>query len=314
MGKSRAASGATSPSGFASHPPRKRDADCPTGPSERSNPAQGGEGGEVLAMGVARVAVVGDLVGPLGAVALGRAVGEPAGEVGAVLERGVGPGQPPLDRRQLGARDALEAVRAAGDHDQHRAGQSAPRAVAAFVLACGGSSPPPANATSSTTTSTSTPATTATPGVDLTLGHPAPDFTSTDQDGKPVHLADLKGHPVVVYFYPKDETPGCTHEACSFRDAWVELQKKGVVIIGISTDTADSHKAFAKNHQLPFILVSDPKGEIAAKYGVPIETENGESYMHRESFVIAPDGTLKKIYRKVDVKVHAQEIAGDTAS
>ncbi|MGO8997143.1 MAG: peroxiredoxin, partial [Polyangiaceae bacterium] len=96
--------------------------------------------------------------------------------------------------------------------------------------------------------------------------------------------------------------------------AWVQLQKKGVVVIGISTDTADSHKAFAKNHQLPFTLVSDPKGEIAAKYGVPVETENGESYTHRQSFVIAPDGTLKKIYRKVDVKVHAQEIAQDTGS
>ena len=145
---------------------------------------------------------------------------------------------------------------------------------------------------------------------DVTVGQPPPDFTSTDQDGKPVHLADLKGHPVVVYFYPKDETPGCTKEACSFRDAWTDLQKKGVIIIGVSTDTADSHKAFAKNHQLPFVLVSDSSGEIAKKYGVPVD----EGYTKRQSFVVAPDGTLKKIYRKVDVTKHAQEIAQDTAS
>ncbi len=152
------------------------------------------------------------------------------------------------------------------------------------------------------------------PGADLAPGQPAPDFTTTDQDGKPVHLADLKSHYVVVYFYPKDETPGCTHEACSFRDAWNDLHKKGVIIIGVSTDTADSHKAFAKHHQLPFTLVSDPKGEIAAKYGVPVENEKGESYVHRQSFVVGPDGNLKKIYRKVDVKVHAQEIGQDTSS
>jgi peroxiredoxin Q/BCP len=198
----------------------------------------------------------------------------------------------------------------------------------AFALGCGGSPPPPAAAPTSTSaaastptstaaatpTSTSTPTAAAIPAPELTLGQPAPDFTTTDQDGKPVHLADLKGHPVVVYFYPKDETPGCTHEACSFRDAWVNLQKKGVIVIGISTDTADSHKKFAQNHQLPFTLVSDPKAEIAAKYGVPVENQGGESYVHRQSFVVAPDGTLKKIYRKVDVKVHAQEIAQDTGA
>jgi peroxiredoxin Q/BCP len=148
------------------------------------------------------------------------------------------------------------------------------------------------------------------PAGDLAVGQPAPDFTSTDQDGKPVHLAELKGHPVVVYFYPKDETPGCTHEACSFRDAWRDLQKKGVVIIGLSTDTAASHKAFAANHQLPFTLVSDPNGEIAAKYGVPVE----HGYTKRQSFVVGPDGNLLKIYRTVDVTKHAQEIAADTGS
>jgi peroxiredoxin Q/BCP len=189
-------------------------------------------------------------------------------------------------------------------------------------LACGSNpTPPPAAATGTTTSapaafpagaSASTPATAAATSTEVTVGQPAPDFTTADQDGKTVHLADLKGHPVVVYFYPKDETPGCTTEACSFRDAWNDLQKKGVVIIGVSMDTADSHKAFAKNHQLPFTLVSDPKGDIAAKYGVPVDSEKG--YIHRQSFVVAPDGTVKKIYRKVDVTVHAKEIAQDVAS
>ncbi len=198
-------------------------------------------------------------------------------------------------------------------------------------LACGASPAPQAASTPTSTTNAAATAaapaeasapvqgaapaqvaTTAPASSEIAVGQPAPDFTATDQDGKPLHLAELKGHPVVVYFYPKDETPGCTKEACSFRDAWVNLQKKGVIVIGISTDTADSHKAFAKNHQLPFTLVSDPKGDIAAKYGVPMEKDQG--YIHRQSFVVAPDGKIKKIYRKVDVQVHAQEIAQDTAS
>jgi peroxiredoxin Q/BCP len=206
-----------------------------------------------------------------------------------------------------------------------------------LTLACGSSTPPPAATPSTTAAATTaatdstasnastasapastaapTPATPAAPSTttgELAVGQVAPDFTTTDQDGKAIHLADLKGHPVVVYFYPKDETAGCTKEACSFRDGWANLQKKGVVVIGISTDTADSHKAFAKHHQLPFTLVSDPKGEIAAKYGVPMDKTAG--YIQRQSFVVGADGTLKKIYRKVDVTVHAQEIAQDTAS
>jgi peroxiredoxin Q/BCP len=198
--------------------------------------------------------------------------------------------------------------------------------VGLALPACSNNPPPQTSAAPTTNAATTTPASTgaaaspapaqaatpAAPSGELAVGQPAPDFTTTDQEGKPLQLSALKGHPVVVYFYPKDETPGCTKEACSFRDAWVNLQKKGVIVIGISTDTADSHKAFAKNHQLPFTLVSDPKGEIAAKYGVPMEKDQG--YIHRQSFVVAPDGTLKKIYRKVDVQVHAQEIAQDTAS
>jgi peroxiredoxin Q/BCP len=147
----------------------------------------------------------------------------------------------------------------------------------------------------------------APPSGEVTVGEPPPDFTATAQDGTSVHLAALKGKPVVVYFYPKDETPGCTKEACSFRDAWDALHNKGVVLIGISQDTDESHRAFAKNHQLPFLLVSDPKGDLAAKFGVPVYA----GIDARQSFVIGADGNVKKIYRDVDVTVHAKQIEGD---
>jgi peroxiredoxin Q/BCP len=155
---------------------------------------------------------------------------------------------------------------------------------------------------------TPTPALTPAPASgDVTVGAPPPDFTATAQDGTSVHLAALKGKPVVVYFYPKDETPGCTKEACSFRDAWDALSKKGVVLIGLSADTDDSHKAFAAHYKLPFLLVSDKDGKIASSYGVPFH----DGYISRQSFVVGADGLVKKVYRKVDVTVHAQEIMGD---
>jgi peroxiredoxin Q/BCP len=165
----------------------------------------------------------------------------------------------------------------------------------------------PTTATSSTS-SVTTSATTAAPGADtLAVGAAAPDFTATASDGASIHIADLKGKPVVVYFYPKDETEGCTKEACAFRDAWTSLTKTGVVLVGVSGDTDESHRGFADHHKLPFHLVSDPNGAIAAKYGVPVH--NG--FAARQSFVIGPDGNLKKIYRHVDVTVHAAEIARD---
>ena len=147
-----------------------------------------------------------------------------------------------------------------------------------------------------------TPASTADPLV----GQTAPDFTATAQDGTSVHIAALTGKPVVVYFYPKDETPGCTKEACSFRDAWAPLAKTGAVLVGVSADSLDSHKAFVAHWKLPFLLVSDADGSIGKKYGVPFE-----SYHQRQTFVIGADGKVKKVYRKVDVKVHAQEILAD---
>lgn len=169
------------------------------------------------------------------------------------------------------------------------------------ILGCSKSPPP-----SPETTAGSSAASAASPD-EIAVGKPAPDFDVKDQDGKPLHLAAFKGKPVVLYFYPKDETPGCTKEASSFRDAFTELTKKGVVLIGVSGDTDESHRDFAKNHQLPFSLVSDPKGELAGKYGVPFRL----GYASRQTFVIGADGNVKKLYRSVDVSAHAKEISDD---
>ena len=163
-------------------------------------------------------------------------------------------------------------------------------------------------APATTTAPAPAPATSATG--DLAVGKPPPDFTVKDQAGKELKLSALKGKPVVVYFYPKDETPGCTKEACAFRDAWKDIEKKGVVLIGVSTDSAASHKAFAAHHQLPFHLVSDESGTIAKSFGVP----NNGGYLGRQSFVVGADGNLKKIYREVDVTKHASEILADVGS
>ena len=122
-----------------------------------------------------------------------------------------------------------------------------------------GRRPTPTAAAISTTTASGT----------IAIDGPAPSFDLTDQNGEHLQLEALRGHNVVLYFYPKDETPGCTKEACAFRDSWTALTKSGVILIGVSADSDESHKAFAKNHQLPFHLVSDPQGKLAAQYGVP---------------------------------------------
>jgi peroxiredoxin Q/BCP len=147
------------------------------------------------------------------------------------------------------------------------------------------------------------------PAPDL-VGKPAPGFVAKSHDGLTIDPATMKGKPIVLYFYPKDETAGCTKEACSFRDSWKELEKTGVVLVGISSDTLASHEEFAKHHSLPFHLVSDPDGSIAKSYGV------GKTFgmLDRETVVIGADGNVKKIYRKVDVQKHASEVLGDLQS
>lgn len=155
----------------------------------------------------------------------------------------------------------------------------------------------------------SDPGITTTSG-EVAVGKPPPDFTAKDHLGKDITLSALKGTPVVVYFYPKDETPGCTAEAKDFRDSWKDLEKKGVTVIGISTDSADSHKSFAKHYELPFHLVSDASGTIAKSFGVP----NHLGFLSRQTFVIGADGNVKKIYRDVDVSKHASEVLADLQS
>jgi peroxiredoxin Q/BCP len=184
--------------------------------------------------------------------------------------------------------------------------------VATLASACATRSSPPPSTTSAAAAASPGPTTTAAASsssgaiADDLVGKPAPDFTGKAQDGTSVHLAALKGKRVVVYFYPKDETPGCTKEACSFRDAWVDIAKTGAVLIGVSADSAESHKAFVDHWKLPFLLLSDPDGKIGATYGVPFE-----GHHQRQTFVIGPDGTVQKVYRKVDVTVHASQVLDD---
>lgn len=187
--------------------------------------------------------------------------------------------------------------------------------VALFLVqACGRDAPAPAPAPTSASASTESAARAAPPApaaaAELAVGMPAPDFSATAHDGALIQPSALQGKHLVLYFYPKDETPGCTKQACAFRDAWKELQAAGVVLVGISTDSIASHKKFAENHKLPFHLVSDPGGAIAKAYGVP----NRLGFLARQTFVIGPNGELKKIYRSVDVSEHASEILSDVRS
>jgi len=166
---------------------------------------------------------------------------------------------------------------------------------------------PPAAAPAPTTAAASTESPAAGANATIAVGTAPPDFAAVASDGTRIQLSALKGKPVVVYFYPKDETPGCTAEACSFRDSWSALSAKGVVLIGVSADSDESHRGFAQSHKLPFLLVSDANGAIARQFGVPVNA----GIISRQSFVIGADGKVKKIYRTVDVTAHAAQIAAD---
>lgn len=139
----------------------------------------------------------------------------------------------------------------------------------------------------------------------LPVGASAPDVNAMDATGHAVHLSEMRGHPVVVYFYPKDETPGCTKEACAFRDAWAKYEAAHVGIVGISHDSEESHKEFRDHHKLPFPLVADTDGAVQRAYGVP----NGIfGLTSRVSFLVAADGTVKRVWPDVDPGVHADEV------
>lgn len=145
-------------------------------------------------------------------------------------------------------------------------------------------------------------------------GSHAPDFTLSDQDGKSHALADYAGKWVLLYFYPKDDTPGCTVEACAIRDQFKDFKKIGAVVLGVSTDSVASHKKFAEKFELPFTLLSDVNKEVVGAYGVFGEKKMmGRTYMgvRRTSFLIDPEGKVAKVYEKVKPETHATEVIAD---
>lgn len=142
-------------------------------------------------------------------------------------------------------------------------------------------------------------------------GDKAPAFTAKDQNGKTVSLADFKGQEVILYFYPKDDTPGCTAEACNFRDNYQSLLGKGFAVIGVSTDDEKSHKKFETKYSLPFPLLADPDKKIVADYGLWVEKNMyGKKYMGtaRTTFLIGGDGVIKKVIAKVDTQNSSQQV------
>ncbi len=142
-------------------------------------------------------------------------------------------------------------------------------------------------------------------------GQPAPDFRLLDQDAHEVTLSSLRGTPVVLYFYPKDDTPGCTREACAFRDARVEYQAAGAHVIGVSPDSPDSHKKFAEKYELNFPLLADPDKQVCQAYGVWKEKNlYGKKSMgvERTTFVIDAQGTIRKIFPRVKVDGHSEAV------
>ena len=142
-------------------------------------------------------------------------------------------------------------------------------------------------------------------------GKRAPDFELTSDSGVRVKLSSLRGKPVVLYFYPKDDTPGCTTEACEFRDAYDRFRDQGVEILGVSPDTEASHQKFKSKYELPFTLLADRDHRAADAYGVWKEKRNyGKTYMgiERSTFVIDADGNVARALRKVDPERHAEQV------
>ncbi len=146
---------------------------------------------------------------------------------------------------------------------------------------------------------------------ELKEGDIAPQFTANDQNGNPVSLSDFKGKDVILYFYPKDDTPGCTAEACNFRDNYQSLQQQGFAIIGVSTDDEKSHQKFVNKYELPFTLISDTEKNIVEAYNVWIEKNMyGKKYMGtaRKTFLIDKNGVINKIIDKVNTSESSKQV------
>ena len=145
----------------------------------------------------------------------------------------------------------------------------------------------------------------------LKEGDPAPAFSASTNGGGKLALADFAGKHVILYFYPRDDTPGCTKEACAFRDHFAEFKKKGAVVFGVSPDPVKSHDKFVAKFKLPFTLLADEDKQIVEAYGVWGEKSfMGRKYLgtHRVTFLIGPDGRIKKIWPKVKPKEHVEEV------
>jgi len=148
-------------------------------------------------------------------------------------------------------------------------------------------------------------------------GRAAPDFSLTSDSGETISLAELRGRPVVLYFYPKDDTPGCTKQACGIRDSWDAFEQTGAVVLGVSPDGASSHAEFKDKYGLPFTLLADPEHATAESYGVWVEKSMyGKKYMgiERSTFVIDADGVVKKVMRKVKPEKHADDVLAALAA
>lgn len=147
----------------------------------------------------------------------------------------------------------------------------------------------------------------------LSIGQPAPNFTSKDQNGNPISLSDFKGKKVVLYFYPKDNTPGCTAESCNLRDNYTELQEQGYVVLGVSSDDEKSHRKFIEKYELPFPLIADTDKSVHEAYGTWVEKSMyGRKYMGtaRTTFVIDEQGKIADIIDKVKTSDHTAQILG----
>ena len=142
------------------------------------------------------------------------------------------------------------------------------------------------------------------------VGDAAPAFRLQDQNGEWHTLDDYRGQWVALYFYPKDDTPGCTTEACAFRDDVFKFKKMGVAVVGVSVDDVASHKAFAEKHKLPFTLLADSEKSVAKEYGV-LTAYNGTELASRQTFLIDPDGKVAKHYDKVQADKHSPEVLAD---
>jgi peroxiredoxin Q/BCP len=145
----------------------------------------------------------------------------------------------------------------------------------------------------------------------LKEGDAAPDFTARDAEGKEVTLSELRGRRVVLYFYPKDDTPGCTKQACSLRDGFAEFERRNIKVLGVSLDDEKSHQKFAAKYDLPFTLLADTDHAVADRYGVYGEKSfMGKKYMgvDRKTFLIDEEGRIRKVFDKVNVEDHADEV------